>query len=151
MLLLSNAVLLAHGLSPATSSQLPLTQFWQAMLYGLVAMALWHAPLYSWLLLVSAWAKRATLLWAVLPFLVLGIFEGLAFRTSHVASLVRYRVVGWVSEAFVAHTKGSAPIDPLAAIDPGKFLRTPGLWLGLMFAAACLAAAVRLRRNREPI
>lgn len=151
MLLLSNAVLLAHGLSPATPSQLPLTQYWQAMLYAVVAAGLWHAPLYSWLLLVSAWAKRATLLWAVLPFLVLSIFEGLAFRTSHVASLVRYRVVGWVSEAFVAQAKGGHSIDPLAAIDPGKFLRTPGLWLGLAFAAASLAAAVRLRRNREPI
>ena len=26
-----------------------------------------------------------------------------------------------------------------------------GLWAGWLFAALCLAAAVRLRRNREPI
>ena len=38
-----------------------------------------------------------------------------------------------------------------AQLDPLKFLTRPGLWLGLLFAAACLAAAVRLRRNREPI
>jgi ABC-2 type transport system permease protein len=39
----------------------------------------------------------------------------------------------------------------LTSLDPGKFLSTPGLWIGLAFAAAFLAAAVRLRRNREPI
>jgi hypothetical protein len=36
-------------------------------------------------------------------------------------------------------------------LSPGHFLSTPSLWIGLAFAAACLAAAVRLRRNREPI
>jgi hypothetical protein len=30
-------------------------------------------------------------------------------------------------------------------------LSTPGLWIGLAFAAIFLAIAVRLRRNREPI
>jgi ABC-2 type transport system permease protein len=151
MVALSNAVLMTNGLAPATPSQLPLTQFWLALLYGLVAMALWHAPIYGWLLLVSAWAKRATFLWAVLPFLLMSVFERVAFRTSHFALLLRYRVVGWVTQAFVPHAKGSAPIDPLTALDPEKFLSTPGLWIGLAFAAACLAAAVRLRRNREPI
>jgi ABC-2 type transport system permease protein len=37
------------------------------------------------------------------------------------------------------------------AVDPGEFLSTPGLWIGLAVAAAFLAAAVRLRRYREPI
>jgi ABC-2 type transport system permease protein len=151
MLLLSDAILLTNGLAPATSSQLPLAQCWMALLWGLVAMALWHAPIYGWLLLVSAWAKRATLLWAVLPFFVVSIFEWLAFRTSHFASLLRYRLVGWVTEAFVPHAKGSGPIDPLRAIDPEKFLSSPGLWIGLVFGAVFLAAAVRLRRYREPI
>jgi hypothetical protein len=32
-----------------------------------------------------------------------------------------------------------------------KFLSSPGLWLGLVFAAIFLAAATRLRRYREPI
>ena len=29
------------------------------MLYGLAVHALWFAPIYGWLLLVSAWARRA--------------------------------------------------------------------------------------------
>jgi hypothetical protein len=36
-------------------------------------------------------------------------------------------------------------------LTPGKFLSSPGLWIGLVFALALLAAAVRLRRYREPI
>jgi hypothetical protein len=36
-------------------------------------------------------------------------------------------------------------------VTPGAFLVSPGLWIGLLIAAAFLAAAVRLRRNREPI
>jgi hypothetical protein len=42
-------------------------------------------------------------------------------------------------------------IDPLAHLNPGKFLSTPGLWIGLALAAIFPAAAVRLRRYREPI
>jgi hypothetical protein len=33
----------------------------------------------------------------------------------------------------------------------GEFFINPGLWIGLAVAAAFLAAAVRLRRYREPI
>jgi len=34
---------------------------------------------------------------------------------------------------------------------PLDFLTRPGLWIGLAIAAACIAAAVRLRRDRDPI
>ena len=41
--------------------------------------------------------------------------------------------------------------DPMTHLTPGNFLSSPGLWIGLAIAAAFLAAAVRLRRYREPI
>ena len=151
MLLLSNAILLANDLPTATPEQLPLVQFWFTFLYGLVAMALWHAPIYAWLLLVSAWAKRATFLWSVLPFFVLCVFEWVTFRTIHVATFIRYRTAGWVTQAFVPHVKGSPQMDPLRSIDLDKFLSTPGLWIGIVVAVGLLVAAVQLRRYREPI
>ena len=44
------------------------------LLYHLIAVhALWWAPLWGWLLLVSAWARRAAFLWAVLPLLAIGM------------------------------------------------------------------------------
>jgi len=39
----------------------------------------------------------------------------------------------------------------LAEIDFGKFLSTPGLWIGLAVAAAFIAVSVWLRRRREPL
>lgn len=152
MMLLSSAVLVSNGLSPATPDQLPLGQSGLTLLYGLAAMALWHAPIYSWLLLVSAWAKRAPFLWAFLPPMALAVFEKMAFRTSYLGSFLRYRFVGWMGEAFAfTGQKGHVRIESLTQLTPARFLVTPGLWLGLIFAALFLAAAVRLRRDRAPL
>jgi ABC-2 type transport system permease protein len=152
ILLLSNLVLLGNGAALAMLwTHVKFFQSSLAMLYGVIVIALWHAPIYAWLLMVSAWARRTTLLWAVLPPLALCVFEHIAFSSKHLASALGYRFVGGLSRAFVFPPKGSGPIDPLAAIAPGRFLATPGLWLGLALAAVFLAAAVRLRRHREPI
>jgi hypothetical protein len=39
----------------------------------------------------------------------------------------------------------------LSQIAPLQFVTSPGLWIGLIVTALFLAAAVRLRRDREPI
>jgi len=151
MLLSSTVKLLGNEAGVATVWRLPFFQLWLALLYALVAIALWHTPIYAWMLLVSAWVRRATFLWAVFPFLAVAAFEKGAFNTSYVGSFLNYRLLGWFKLAFVPHQHGSVPIEPLAAITPGKLLSAPDLWIGLVFAALFLAAAVRLRRNREPI
>jgi ABC-2 type transport system permease protein len=152
MLLVATAVLLGSGVSAATLwSQLPLLQMSLALLYGLTVLALWHAPIYGWLLLVSGWARRTTFLWAVLPPLALCVVEKIAFNTSYFASLLKYRLIGGFTQAFVFEAHGGVPADPLTQLTPGNYLSTPGLWIGLAFAAAFLAAAARLRRYREPI
>jgi len=152
MMLLSSAVLVSNGLSPATPSQLPLGQSGLTLLYGLATMALWHAPIYAWLLVVSAWAKRAAILWAFLPPMALAVFEKMAFRTSYLGSFLRYRFVGWMGEAFAfSGQKGHPHIESLTQLTPGRFLSSAGFWLGLIFAALFLVAAVRLRRDRAPL
>ncbi len=153
MLLLSTAVLLGNG--PSLAALWTHVKFFQstlALLYGLTAIALWHAPIYAWLLLVSAWARRATVLWAVLPLLAISVLERIAFNTMHFMDLLGYRMTGWFKEAFVFPPKVSnLAMDPLEHLTPGKFFSTPGLWIGLAFAAIFLTVAVRLRHNREPI
>ncbi len=149
MLLVSSAVLGLSGVGAATLwAQLPLVQMELVLLYSVIVLALWHAPLYGWLLLVSGWARRATFLWVVLAPLAISIFETSAFHTSHFGSMLKERLIGFATEAFV-------PVDPhfitLAELTPGKFLSSPGLWMGLLFAAIFLAAAARLRRYRGPI
>ena len=154
MLLLNTVALLATGQSAAMLWTL-LFQMELVLLYGLIVLALWHAPLYGWLLLVSAWARRATFLWAVLPLVTIGVFERIAFHTSYFGALLKDRLWGFAAAAFDLRAEGNVPIDPhfvpLAALTLGKFLSTPGLWIGLAFAAIFLAAAVRLRRYREPV
>lgn len=147
MMLISTAALLPSGLASTTWVNFNLFQQSLILLYGLIAIALWHAPIYGWALLISGWARRATFLWAVLPLLAVGFFEKITFNTSHFASILKHRLMGFAPEAFAfnAHTTHSVTLTP------EKYLSTPGLWIGLAFAAVFLAAAVRLRRYRGPI
>jgi ABC-2 type transport system permease protein len=115
------------------------------MAYGLVVHALWYAPIYAWLLLVSGWARRLPILWAALPPLLLQIFQSMAGVGGR-ASFVRYRLIGALTEAFQFEKHGDDPI-PL----PLRFLGSMGLWTGLVLAACFLVLAVRQRRRREPL
>jgi len=83
MLLLSSVIMLARGQSVAALwSHLPLFQMSLMLLFHVVAIhGLQFAPVYSWVLLVSSWARRAPLLWAVLPPLAIGVAEKVAFNT----------------------------------------------------------------------
>ncbi len=151
MLLISIAVLSVSGQSVAALwSHVSLFQMWVVLLYHLLAMhALWYAPFYGWLLLASAWARRAPLLWAFLPPLAIGVFEKIAFRTSHFAAMLGHRF-GRGPEG-TDFAKASMSMDPLMHLTPLHFLISPGLWIGLAITAAFLAAAVQLRRYRGPI
>jgi ABC-2 type transport system permease protein len=152
MVLETGVVLIFHGMSPGTTwAHVPMFQNWLVLLYGLAAIALWHAPIYGWLLLVSGWARRATFLWAVLPFIAIQIFEKITFGTSYFASILKHRLMGFAPHAFGFHGQGHPTIDSLSQLTPGTYLSSAGLWLGLLFAAAFIAAAVRLRRYRGPI
>src|SRR5437667_5020198 len=100
MLLISTAALLPSGLATTTWANFNLFQESLILLYGLVAIALWHAPIFGWALLISGWARRATFLWAILPLLAIGFFEKITFNTSHFASMLKERVIGFAPEAF---------------------------------------------------
>src|ERR1043166_2637351 len=148
MLLWTSVLLMTHSMSPASTwTSVPFFKGCLILLYGLVAIALWHAPLYGWVLLVSGWARRATFLWAVVPLLAIGFFERITFGTSHFASMLKNRLMGFAPEAFAFNPNS---ID-CPQLTPLKYLSTPGLWLGLIFATLFLAAAVRQRRYRGPI
>jgi ABC-2 type transport system permease protein len=151
MLLLSSVVLLGSGLSVGT--------FWARMsffhmslmlLYHLLTVhGLWYAPLYGWLLLVSAWARRAPFIWAFLPPFVIWGVEKIAFGTSYFGAMLQYRLTG--PQIPTTRAPADTLMDMVSALTPAQFFSTPGLWIGLAISAAFLAAAVRLRRFREPI
>ena len=153
MLLWSTLIITASGQSvTALWTRLSFFQMSLLVLYHFAtAHALWPMPVYSWILLVSGWARRAVLLWALLPVLVIGALEGIFYRTPNFPLLVFSRLMG--DAPTIAHGSNSSfPLDPASThIAPGMFLTSPALWLGLIFSAVCLLVAIRLRRYRGPI
>jgi ABC-2 type transport system permease protein len=151
MMLISSAALMPSGLAGTTWVNFNLFQQSLILLYSLIVIALWHAPIYGWALLISGWARRATFLWAVLPLLAIGVLEKIAFDTTHFVSMLKDRVFGAGDTAFAFRPQHGVAIDSLLQLTPGRYLATPGLWIGLIVAGALVAAAVRLRRYRGPI
>ncbi len=137
--------------------------------YFLFTLTLWYAPIYGIFMVISVLAPRATFLWAVLPPLLLSVAERLIFDTTEVFTLVKDRVVGSVTHAFSVQlpVEVAAPagrgmhmrVKPMEAIqalldpvpDPAKFFGSMDVWGGIAVGLVLIAAAVWLRRKRDPI
>jgi ABC-2 type transport system permease protein len=150
MMILGTAVVLATGSSVGMLwAHAEPFQSMLTVLYAVIAIALWHAPIYGGLLLVSGWARRTALLWAVLPLVAIAGVERILFGTTRFPYFLKDLLLGWVTRAFTF--EDDAMGDLLGALTPERFLSTPSLWIGLAFTAACLVFAIHLRRRREPI
>jgi len=135
-------MLLSHAHPPLGRTSL-------LLFYHLVTVhSLWWAPLFGWLFLISAWARRAPFVWATVPLFLLGFGERIAFNTTRITGVLSSRF-GASPEAIVAH--GKLPTDPMTQMTPGVFLSSWNLWLGLAITAALVAIAIRLRRDRGPV
>ncbi|MDP9268264.1 MAG: ABC transporter permease [Acidobacteriota bacterium] len=148
MLLLASSRLLGTDLS--VWSHVSFGQdSWILFYHLVVGHGFWYAPIWGWLLLCSAWSRRAPYLWATLPLLAVGLVEKIAFNTTHFGQWLAYRFAGDPGGAPAAKEK----VMTMAAMTPplSHFLSSPGMWFGLALGAAFLAAAVRLRRQQGPI
>jgi ABC-2 type transport system permease protein len=161
LLVLATVVLLIGGVNPFNIWANPqLFQMLIASVYTLIAIELWYAPVTAWLLFVSSWAKRVAILWAVLTPVAVMLFERVAFSTQYVQGLIGYRLFSGLKTAFVAHSPApqlsegvtvEMPHRVLDVLDPVGFLTNPWLWVGLVVAAGLVAAAIWMRRYREPL
>lgn len=166
ILVLSTVVVLIGGANPMPMwSNLQMFQLTLVLIYALLVLSLWYAPIYAWLLLVSAWAKRSTFLWAVLPPVGIMLFERVAFDTNYFRQMLAYRLQTGLLSAFTprngpteiniggdgVNAQLDVPRYALQLLDPIGFLSNPYLWVGLAAAAGLIAAAVWMRRYREPI
>lgn len=165
ILLLASVVMLIGGVNPVPlwgGSQLLQTTV--AIAYWQIAIALWYAPIAAWLLLVSAWAKRGTILWAVFTPIALAVFERVAIRTSYLQDMLNARLADPVLARFESTARGAEltirsegvrahgiPGNVLDGIDPVAFFSNPWMWVGLVVAAGFVAAAIWMRRYREPL
>jgi ABC-2 type transport system permease protein len=114
------------------------------VLHGICA-----APIYGWLLLVSAWAPRAPFAWAVLPPVAIGILERVAFGTTYFADLFVSRLGGGANPG--ATSPVASPMDAMVRFSLAQTFVAPGFWIGLVTTALLVTATVRLRRSAQPI
>lgn len=110
-----------------------------------VASTLWTAPVYAWVLLVSAWARRAVLLIAFLPPALVSMLGVMTRASPDASHALFYRGVGrhWPMDlTLVPGSKG-----PMVSTPAGELLRSPALWLGVGVALVLLMLVTALRRR----
>lgn len=130
--------------------------------YLIAASAVWYLPLCAYLLVISAWAKRAVMLWSLLPPLALVLAERWFFGTHAIASQIGLRLWGLPQAAF--HPNLVAWLDPAAEdgaarapariwsfFDLGGFLSSSQTWIGAAVGIALILCAIHLRTRRVEI
>jgi ABC-2 type transport system permease protein len=133
-------------------------------LYVIVTTAIWFLPVAGWLMVISAWAKRAVMLWSILPLLALYLGEHLFFRTHFIATQLADRLKGYGPRAFHTGADSSfwmtttfdndqitTPSSLWALLDPGTFFSSPQTWIGAAVGAALVVGAIQLRLRRTEI
>ena len=128
--------------------------------YLIVTTAIWYLPVAGWLLLVSAWAKRAVILWSILPPLALVLAERMFLGTHVIAGQLAARLglLGYASHAFqytpgaanwvmteIGHDTITTPVSVYRFVNAGGFLSSPETWIGAAVGAVLIAAAIQLR------
>jgi ABC-2 type transport system permease protein len=132
----------------------------EAMILVILLMSvLWYAPAAAYLALLSAWARRTVVLWAVLPPLLLLYLEWYAFATHHIYRFLEYRTVGiWqimhLGTAIESAATLRTPANSVLAGDFGSLRLWPALtnidlWLGLAAAIGLAWLTARMRRFRD--
>ena len=122
------------------------------MLYGLIAAMLWYAPFAAYLMLMSVWARRSPYAWALLPPVLLVVFEKMMFGTHYIGSIVNGGVGEFLHLAYgldALHAAGGLGGYGLELLTPAQLLASQRLWWGLAAAAGMVALAIRLRRYRD--
>jgi hypothetical protein len=106
---------------------------------------------------ISAWAKRAVMLWSVLPPLAVIVAERLFIGTHVCLSAIDDRMTGYPSRAFSVDAEWArswsrdqpfVPPSMWRTLDPQGFLSSPATWIGALVGCALIAAAIQLRARR---
>ena len=150
LLVTSTIAMYVRGIDTALMyGNLPAVTMTLGMLYGVAVHVAWYSPIYALLLLASV-ATRRPFLWIVVPALAVQVLEKIAFNTNYSGAFIKYRLLGAMEEAFKPQG-AQGPVTAFSQLDPIRYLSSPGLWLGLLAAAAFIYAAIRLRRSREAL
>lgn len=119
---------------------------------GFVAtVVLWYLPIAGYLMLVSVWARKNAFLWAVLPWVVLLVLEGVIMQGMHVAEFLVARFGGFVAPMSSYDAGGFDHTNMLGSAfhQLGKVFADGEIWIGVLAGTAMIYAATRIRRYRD--
>jgi len=119
-------------------------------LFAIVTASLWLAPLWSWLMLASSWAKKVAFLWGALPVFMIFIAEMWIFQTTYFIEMVGERIAqGFVIlNSNMHYIVGGNMFD----IDVQRWYQVFGnmeFWGGLIVSGVFLTGAIITRRYRD--
>ena len=137
----------------------PFFDNWMATILVIYATAIWMSPFLGWLLFVSAWTKRAPLMVAFLPLVLIPMIEGIFLRSAHFAEaewgrgakIPLFQAGIDVEEFFdEEHLQLSEEmVSLLAHIDLGRFFSSVDTWIGIVVCGLLTTAAIYVRRYRD--
>jgi ABC-2 type transport system permease protein len=136
----------------------PLIDNWLAGLIVILASAIWMSPFIGWFLFVSAFTKRAPLLMAFMPLVLIPLLEAIFSRSSVFAEAVfgRGGVIplfrGMDIEAFFDEENlrvSEEFVSLLALLDVPKFVTSASMWAGVVVCGLFVTAAIYVRRYRD--
>ena len=139
-------------------SSISLFDNWVAAIITIYCMGIWMSPFLGWFLFVSAYTKRAPLLMAFMPLVLIPLVEGIFLRSAHFAEAV------WGRSAMIPLFSGvdieaifdedrrhlnAEMISLLSTIDFGKFVTSVDTWIGIIVCGLLTTAAIYVRRFRD--
>ena len=117
---------------------------------GLVAawllLVLWALPVFCWMMLCSAWAKKTPFLLALGVPMVLVVLEFWMLGSAYLGQAIKGQI-----HAALAPLGEVMPYPGRIANQLGEALASPALWVGLLISGLFLAACVWLRNYRYEI
>jgi ABC-2 type transport system permease protein len=131
-------------------------------IYAVLTAAIWYLPVAGWLMLVSAWAKRAVILWSFMPPLALYIIERWFLGSNIVGRVIGRRLTGLPAVALnvsggkswhvdAATDTLSLPSSVFHFINPVGFLSNPQTLIGAAVGVVLIIGAIQLRMRRSEI
>ena len=129
-------------------------------LYMIVTTAIWYLPIAAYLLVISAWAKRAVMLWSILPPIALLLGERWFLGTHVIANILDERLFSFPQAAFkmgsmvttvVGDDTITKPADIWGFLSPYGFLSNPQTLIGAAVGVVLIVGAIQLRTRRTEI
>jgi ABC-2 type transport system permease protein len=141
----------AGGVFNFTWSAGDMLHLWAFLFVGFFVQSLWYLPFYGWIMMASAWARQAPVLWTVLPPLLAGIIELILFQTDYFFSTIGNHAASILPaishDGAIAHP-GDLGLGIFSLRRFADVLSSGELWIGAAIGIVFVAAAIFIRRYR---